>query len=180
MFPGIKAWALGCEPPVNLEGEAKAKYVDEADRFYADPIAFLHKEFGQAPRSAQQRRSLFGLGRSQDGLPGDILGVERAGVGENGTGEESGVPWDGGSGRKMWTEYVVFFGQLEPTMKSVLRRSVYSECWRGWNSWAHDDWRRKGDVVVWGASGREKGKDKGRGNGKEEKGKKERVRTVWW
>lgn len=173
VFPGIKAWALGCEPPINLDGEAKANYVDEADRFYADPIAFLQKEMGQPPR--QQRRSLFGFGRSQDGLlpGGEMFGAERAGIGEkNGTGDESGVPWDGGSGRKIWTEYIVFFAQLEPTMERVLRGSVYGECWRGWNSWVHDDWRRRGDVVVWCVRG---GGEKRRG-----KDKKERVRTVWW
>ena len=156
VFPGIKAWGLGCEPPVNLNASARAAYIDEADRFYEDPVTFLDAELGKAPQAA--RRSLFGLGRGQDALLSGAFAVSRSGSG-NVTKEVE--PWDGGQGRKMWTEYIAFFAQLEPTMKEVLRGSVYRECWRGWNSWAHDDWRRKGDVVVWCARGR------GRTRGKE-------------
>ncbi|EFR00025.1 GPI mannosyltransferase 3 [Nannizzia gypsea CBS 118893] len=39
--PHIRAWALGCEPPVNLSPEEKATYVDEADQFYNNPTEFL-------------------------------------------------------------------------------------------------------------------------------------------
>ncbi|KAM5465552.1 glycosylphosphatidylinositol anchor biosynthesis [Microsporum audouinii] len=39
--PHIRAWALGCEPPVNLSPEEKAAYVDEADLFYNNPSDFL-------------------------------------------------------------------------------------------------------------------------------------------
>ncbi|OAL72888.1 hypothetical protein A7D00_2661 [Trichophyton violaceum] len=39
--PHIRAWALGCEPPVNLSPEEKATYVDEADQFYNNPSEFL-------------------------------------------------------------------------------------------------------------------------------------------
>ncbi|KAK2882457.1 hypothetical protein FQN49_000349 [Arthroderma sp. PD_2] len=39
--PSIHAWALGCEPPVNLSPEEKATYVDEADLFYNNPSEFL-------------------------------------------------------------------------------------------------------------------------------------------
>ena len=34
-------------------------------------------------------------------------------------------------------------------MHTALQGSGYGECWRGFNSHWHDDWRRKGDVVVW-------------------------------
>ena len=51
--------------------------------------------------------------------------------------------------RRAWPQNLVFFAQLEGTMGEVLRGSRYRECWRGKNSWVHDDWRRKGDVVVW-------------------------------
>jgi phosphatidylinositol glycan class B len=34
-------------------------------------------------------------------------------------------------------------------LKEVLDGTLYSECWRGFNSHLHDDARRKGDVVVW-------------------------------
>ena len=34
-------------------------------------------------------------------------------------------------------------------MHTALQGSGYGECWRGFNTHWHDDWRRKGDVVVW-------------------------------
>ncbi len=34
-------------------------------------------------------------------------------------------------------------------MEVALRGSGYAECWRGFNSHWHNDWRRKGDVAVW-------------------------------
>ena len=51
--------------------------------------------------------------------------------------------------RRAWPEYVVFFEQLEPTIQNVLGTSQYRECWRGFNTHWHDDWRRKGDIIVW-------------------------------
>lgn len=51
--------------------------------------------------------------------------------------------------RRSWPHYLVFFEQLELVMKDVLRDSVYRECWKGFNTHWHDDWRRQGDVVVW-------------------------------
>ena len=57
--------------------------------------------------------------------------------------------WDGGEGAKAWPDYLLFFGALEDVLGGVLRGSAYRECWRGWNSWGHDDRRRRGDVVVW-------------------------------
>ncbi|KAF8425651.1 Alg9-like mannosyltransferase family-domain-containing protein [Tirmania nivea] len=43
-------WALTCEPPVNLSPQEKSTYLDEADHFYADPIAFLKANFPVPPR----------------------------------------------------------------------------------------------------------------------------------
>ena len=48
-----------------------------------------------------------------------------------------------------WPDYLVFFEQLEPVMKDYLKSTRYDACWRGFNSHWHDDWRRKGEVVVW-------------------------------
>jgi phosphatidylinositol glycan class B len=45
--------------------------------------------------------------------------------------------------------YLVFFAQLEDTMREVLEGSMYYESQRFWNSHWHDDRRRQGDVVVW-------------------------------
>ena len=51
--------------------------------------------------------------------------------------------------RRPWPEYLVFFEQLLPALEEKLEGSEYKECWREFNSHWHDDWRRKGDVVVW-------------------------------
>lgn len=54
--------------------------------------------------------------------------------------------------RREWPMYLVFFEQLEPTLMAVLGPPTgegYRECWRGFNSRWHDDWRRKGDVIIW-------------------------------
>ena len=134
MHPGIRAWALGCEPPVSLAPTEREAYFDEADRFYADPRGFLEGELGR-PR---KRKSLLG-GRT----PRRGLGLEGA------SGASRETPWDGGAGKKMWPDYLVFFEGLEPVLSVVAGDSGYDPCWRGWNSWFHDDWRRKGDVVVW-------------------------------
>jgi phosphatidylinositol glycan class B len=46
--PGLKAWALSCEPPIHLAAgsEERKAYQDEADRFYDNPIKFLKEEVG--------------------------------------------------------------------------------------------------------------------------------------
>lgn len=131
VHPGIKAWALECEPPVNMNATERAGYVDEADRFYANPIAFLSQEMGQQPRE-----------RSSLGFKLPRLGL---GQGAVNMGHSTGGTRD----KKQWPEYLVFFEQAEGTMRTFLKGSGYRECWRGFNSHWHDDWRRKGDVVVW-------------------------------
>lgn len=55
-----------------------------------------------------------------------------------------------GAGRaRAWPAYLMFFGQLEEEAGRSVPRGLYRECWRGFNSIWHDDWRRGGDVVVW-------------------------------
>jgi len=109
----IDAWALTCEPPVGLHGEARRTYVDEADIFYKSPESWLEKELRPLPLAISEASS------------------------------------PAASSKREWPEYVVFFGQLEETMKGVLRGSRYEECWRGFNTRWHYDWRRAGDVVVY-------------------------------
>ena len=139
VHPSIKAWALTCEPPVNMNHSTRANYLDEADRFYADPKPLLTQTLGAPPMIKKQsnpwswwfggrKKAKGGFGRE------DMVAAEA---------------WDGREGRKSWPEYLVFFEQMEPTMKEVLKGSAYRDCWRGWNSWGHDDWRRKGDMIVW-------------------------------
>jgi len=139
VYPSIKAWALTCEPPINLNGSARASYLDEADQFYANPTTFLAKTLGAPPKIKKKTGSWLGWFGSRRKAKGDF-------------GREDMIAaeaWDGREGRKTWPEYLVFFEQMEPTMREVLEGSAYSDCWRGWNSWGHDDWRRKGDVIVW-------------------------------
>lgn len=75
--------------------------------------------------------------------------------------------------KKAWTAYLVTFGQLEEEMAKVLKGSGYGICRREWNGvggW-HEDWRRRGGMVVWcldeGEKKKwrqvEKGKEKERG-----------------
>lgn len=96
----INAWALTCEPPLDIPLNERAEYVDEADVFYNDPISWMKSHLGH---------------------PGD----------------------------KDWPEYIAFFDQLTKTVGPELSRENYEECWRGFNTHWHDDWRRQGDVVVW-------------------------------
>ncbi|KAK1812084.1 glycosylphosphatidylinositol anchor biosynthesis [Friedmanniomyces endolithicus] len=41
VYPGIKAWALTCEPPLDLSLEERSRYEDEADIFYNDPPSWI-------------------------------------------------------------------------------------------------------------------------------------------
>jgi phosphatidylinositol glycan class B len=45
-YPGLKAWALSCEPPIHLAPHSieRESYRDEADRFYDNPAKFLKEE----------------------------------------------------------------------------------------------------------------------------------------
>jgi len=103
---GKDVWALTCEPPIAMDKEERASYVDEADAFYNDPVAFMVENLGADQTNLGQRR---------------------------------------------WPSRLVFFEQLEDTMKNHVRAMDinYRECWRGFNSHFHDDWRRQGDVVIW-------------------------------
>lgn len=119
-YPDIHSWALGCEPPVDLNPAEKAAYVDEADQFYENPAQFLRQNMEGGlrhfPRKPTYASSLY---RNTDPAIHN------------------------------WPDYLIFFEQLEPTLQSLLRPSSYSECWRTYNTAWHDDWRRRGDIVVW-------------------------------
>jgi GPI mannosyltransferase 3 len=97
---GVRAWALTCEPPVDVPAGARELYIDEADRFYADPAAWIGEEMAER-------------------------------------------------GPRPWPQRLVLFEQLVPAIGGVLGERGYRECWRGFNSHWHDDWRRRGDVLVW-------------------------------
>ncbi|KAL4795139.1 Alg9-like mannosyltransferase family-domain-containing protein [Aspergillus venezuelensis] len=122
--PTIHAWALGCEPPVGLTEEEKSTYLDEADQFYDNPNQYLSNNMVGGLRHIPRRPSYL-------------------------TPPNSPRPPTQKSPPHEWPDYLVFFAQLEPTLKSALRSSTYGECRRIYNTAWHDDWRRRGDVVVW-------------------------------
>ena len=136
IYPSIKAWALTCEPPIGLNTSARSSYLDEADQFYANPIIFLANALGTPPANKRTISWFRWFGNRKNA--------------RGGFGREDTIATEVLEGRrKAWPDYLVFFEQMEPTMRDVLKGSAYRDCWRGWNSWAHDDWRRKGDMIVW-------------------------------
>lgn len=124
IYPSIHAWALSCEPPIGLNETQKAAYRDEADQFYDDPDAFLRQNMVGGLRHLPRRPSYV-------------------------TGSQSLASFPESPTLHEWPDYLVFFAQLEPTMHQLIRFSSYRECWRTWNTAWHDDWRRRGDIVVW-------------------------------
>jgi GPI mannosyltransferase 3 len=58
-------------------------------------------------------------------------------------------PVNKAKGRRPWPQILVFFEHLESQMIDFLEGTRYRECWRGFNTHFHDDWRRTGDIVVW-------------------------------
>jgi GPI mannosyltransferase 3 len=126
IYPELSAWALTCEPPLNVPLSERSTYLDEADEFYIKP----------GPVSW---------------LRGNMESTDTIKSG----GSRSGQHWMRqdpkfkAKYRRQWPQNLVFFGQLEDTLKGVLGDTRYRECWRGFNSHFHDDWRRTGDVIVW-------------------------------
>lgn len=144
---GISGWALTCEPPINLDPIAKANYLDEADVFYIDPLAWINKNMARdLPPPLEHQPGLY----TSD--PADRKIIWKQPPGTSGVWLNEG---EGGSNssiarkRRAWPDYIVFFQQLEPVIKNVLEKSAYKECKRLANTFAHDDWRRTGSVVVW-------------------------------
>lgn len=124
VYPTIDAWALSCEPPIDQTAAEKAVYRDEADQFYDDPTQFLRDNMKGGLRYLPSRPSYI-------------------------TGFRSAIDTGKHTWTHEWPDYLIFFEQLEPTMHTLLRASSYGECWRTYNTAWHDDWRRRGDVVVW-------------------------------
>ncbi|KIX00315.1 uncharacterized protein Z518_10454 [Rhinocladiella mackenziei CBS 650.93] len=155
--PGIRAWALTCEPPLNLNATGKSNYLDEADMFYADPSTWLRKNMSYKPPQRKDGTRTTGSAAgvfTPDYRSKLAVNINTATLDL----EREERFWATGQGRRPWPDYLVFFAQLEPTLQSALRGSGYLECKRLFNSHWHDDWRRAGDVVVWclDASRREK------------------------
>ncbi|RAH74094.1 putative glycosylphosphatidylinositol-alpha 1,2 mannosyltransferase [Aspergillus aculeatinus CBS 121060] len=126
VYPSIDAWALSCEPPIGMNATEKAEYRDEADQFYDDPSGFLRANMAGGLSYFPRRPSYQShLERSRSSLRSEA------------------------TLKHNWPDYLIFFAQMEPTLKKLLRGSSYGECWRTHNTDWHDDWRRQGDIVVW-------------------------------
>ncbi|GAB1743893.1 hypothetical protein NU219Hw_g944t1 [Hortaea werneckii] len=119
VHPEIEAWALTCEPPIDIPPELRAAYLDEADVFYKTS--------------------------AEDWLHNNMASTDTI---KSNTPEASSETVQDDQLRK-WPEYLVFFDQLVPTLEQYLAGTQYTECWRGFNTHWHDDDRRYGDVVVW-------------------------------
>lgn len=122
IHPSIHAWALTCEPPLNMNSTEKAAYVDEADAFYADPGTWLK---GNMARQQPRKGTL----TINSPFPPPLV-------------YNSTNP-------RPWPEYLLFFSPLTSPLTPLLKGSAYTECARFFNSHWHDDARRQGDVVVW-------------------------------
>ncbi|OJD29947.1 glycosyltransferase family 22 protein [Diplodia corticola] len=124
VYPDITAWALTCEPPIDVPLDRRASYLDEADEFYIDPgpVAWLDQHM-------------------------ESVGTIR-GKGHVSKNKDEGKTHNSEL-KRPWPKYLVFFQQLEGTLAEFLRGTKYKECWRGFNSHFHDDSRRRGDVIAW-------------------------------
>lgn len=126
---GIDAWALTCEPPVNMSPDQRVSYVDEADIFYDNVDNWLMsnmESISVLEESSIWKQSKKIAEHSERTVNGQITGRNRP-----------------------WPEYLVFFEHLEPQIGRWLATSPYLGCARMFNTHWHDDWRRKGDVVVY-------------------------------
>ncbi|THC98116.1 hypothetical protein EYZ11_002404 [Aspergillus tanneri] len=130
VYPNLRAWALSCNPPVDLTDSQKAVYVDEADQFYDQAGQFLRTHMGGGLRHVPRKPSYITMTTNPSSK--SIITA---------SGYQQKFPHD-------WPDYLVFFAQLEPTLKPLLRSSSYAECHRTFNSAWHDDWRRRGDIVI--------------------------------
>ncbi|UZP41402.1 hypothetical protein NXS19_009218 [Fusarium pseudograminearum] len=63
IYPGLRAYALGCEPPLHTEPNTPERdnYRDEADRFYDDPIPFLASELFSPTKAVTVPRYIVGF-----------------------------------------------------------------------------------------------------------------------
>lgn len=141
---GISGWALTCEPPLDLSLAQKEKYKDEADYFYLNPAIWIKQNMvqdvpkgpGVYAQDPTEKKKLWSNPIARTGLW----------LNEGEGGQETGFFR---RRKRAWPDHLLFFGELEPKLQVILRGSAYQECARFPNSLFHDDWRRRGDVVVW-------------------------------
>lgn len=158
--PGISGWALTCEPPLGLTAAEKENYLDEADVFYSDPQHWIETNMATkapdpSPSSQQQQRHHQPESTVSHYDPDvtPLKSTPRSAYTQTSIwleqGGHSSISTSPTLQTRNWPAYLLFFAQLEPQVSHILRRRGYVECTRFWNSAWHDDWRRRGDVVVW-------------------------------
>lgn len=131
--PDLRAWALSCNPPVDLSASQKETYLDEADQFYANPAQFLRDNMLGGTRHVPRQPSYTNPQYHFSSRTASLLSTPEF---------QSTTPHP-------WPDYLIFFAALEPTLNGVLWSSTYRECYRTYNTAWHDDSRRKGDIIVW-------------------------------
>ncbi|EIW84933.1 glycosyltransferase family 22 protein [Coniophora puteana RWD-64-598 SS2] len=139
-----KMWALGCEPPLNLDTHT-ASYKDQTDIFFESPQKYIREHFPPAVDPS------FPPSPFPSSIPGSPL-VARSGGGKDAHG--AGNPWVM-DWRHEWPQYLVLFGDLlaEEGVRDLLEEQLYSEVWKGGFEWEGEG-RRKGAVRVWKHSAR--------------------------
>lgn len=167
--PGISGWALTCEPPLDLTPAEKENYLDEADVFYLDPRLWIETNMastalrtslltGQQQQQQQKADHSHDQSESTSAPNPKIQSTEHRPKSRNtqqhvwleqgGNSADNNMISSPGQTRN-WPDYILFFAQLEPVISPILTDKGYGECSRFWNSAWHDDWRRRGDVLVW-------------------------------
>ena len=80
IHPGIHAWALSCEPPLNLTMAERESYMDEADIFYDDPADWMKKNVGYNDTKRYERPDYFvSFAQLEDQLSAVFAGAEKRG-----------------------------------------------------------------------------------------------------
>ncbi|KZT26559.1 glycosyltransferase family 22 protein [Neolentinus lepideus HHB14362 ss-1] len=120
-----RMWALGCEPPLSLDGRPMSNYTDQTDFFYLSPLQYLSERF---PDTVDRTFP-------PSPFPSSIPCITRP---------------DDDSWRHEWPIYLVMFGALleDHSVKALLLDKGYKEVWARNKGWEVDS-RRTGGVRLW-------------------------------
>jgi phosphatidylinositol glycan class B len=111
-----------------MKAEERSAYMDEADRFYADPVGFIRDEYTMLSAPSRYRppfKASSPLSTNEPRTPDCLVFFEQL---------EGAMPG--------------IVQQIDQISRKPSHKEWVPE-WRGFNSHFHDDRRRRGDVVVW-------------------------------